>query len=154
MKRSVRVLAFGPSDNRESHVLGTTAREERAVQPNPAVAGNTSVKTLALGVVLNSSWAKVTVTSMVMAMEKPVNHSGDHTTELDICPEKPSHLTEPGTDLWGKGSDEELLMTFPRKITTISPSPINTRGLLNGELAPATTGLALSSSDRRIASSA
>ena len=75
MKRSVRVLAFGPSDDRESHVLGTTAREEGPVPPNPATAGNTAVRTLALGNALNNFYPKGIVTSIEIEMGRHVKAS-------------------------------------------------------------------------------
>ena len=61
-----------------SHGLGTTDEEDEAVQVARAVHVNTAARTLALGIALNSSWLKDTVTSMVMAMEKPANRSDDH----------------------------------------------------------------------------
>ena len=68
MKRSVRVLVFGPSVDRESHVLGTTAREEGAVQPTPSAAGNTAARTLALGNVLSNFYPKGIATSIEIEM--------------------------------------------------------------------------------------
>ena len=79
MKRSVRVLAFGLSDNRESHVLGTSAREEGAVQPNPVAAGNTAVRTLALGNALSNYYPKGIVTSIEMEMGRHVKASDNQT---------------------------------------------------------------------------
>ena len=78
---NVRALAFGPSVHQASHGLGTTEREERAVQVALVVLANTAAKRLALGVALNSSWLKDTVTSIVTVMEKPANHLDDFMAE-------------------------------------------------------------------------
>ena len=79
MKQSDRVLAFGPSDARESHVLGTSAREEGAVQPNPVAAGNTAVRTLALGNALSNCYPKGIVTSIEIEMGRHVKASDNQT---------------------------------------------------------------------------
>ena len=75
MKQSVRALAFGPLDALESHVLGTSAREEEAVQPNPVAAGNTAVRTLALGNALSNCYPKGIVTSIEIEMGRHVKAS-------------------------------------------------------------------------------
>ena len=72
---------FGPSVHQASHGLGTTEREERAVQVALAFLENTSTKRLALGVALNISWLKDTDTSIVTVMEKLVNHSDEFATK-------------------------------------------------------------------------
>ena len=77
MKQSVRALAFGPSDARESHVLGTSAREEEAVQPKPVAAENTAVRKLALGNALNNFYPKDITTSTEMMTVKPAKLSDD-----------------------------------------------------------------------------
>ena len=78
-KLNVRALAFGPSVHQESHVLGTTAREEGAVQPNPAAtaAGNTAARILARGNALNNFYPKGTTTSIEMMTGKPAKLSDD-----------------------------------------------------------------------------
>ena len=80
MRPNVRALVFGPSVHLASHGLGTTDREEGAVQVAQAVLASTAARTLALGVALNNSWLKATVTSMVTEMEKLVNHSDEFAT--------------------------------------------------------------------------
>ena len=75
MKPSVRVLAFGPSDARESHVLGTSAREEEAVQPNPVATENTAVRKLARGNALSNCYPKGIVTSIEIEMGRHVKAS-------------------------------------------------------------------------------
>jgi len=75
MKQSVRVLAFGPSDSRESHVLGTSAREEEAVQPHPVASENTAVRKLARGNALSNCYPKGIVTSIEIKMGRHVKGS-------------------------------------------------------------------------------
>ena len=75
MKQSVRALAFGPSDTRESHVLGTSAREEEAVQPNPVATENTAVRKLARGNALSNCYPKGIVTSIEIEMGRHVKAS-------------------------------------------------------------------------------
>ena len=77
MKQSVRVLAFGPSDARESHVLGTSAREEEAVQLNRVAAENTAtaVRKLARGNALRNCYPKGIVTSIEIEMGRHVKAS-------------------------------------------------------------------------------
>ena len=75
MKPSGRVLAFGPSDARESHVLGTSAREEEAVQPNPVATENTAVRKLARGNALSNCYPKGIVTSIEIEMGRHVKAS-------------------------------------------------------------------------------
>ena len=75
MKQSVRALAFGPSDARESHVLGTSAREEEAVQPKPVAAENTAVRKLARGNALRNCYPKGIVTSIEIEMGRHVKVS-------------------------------------------------------------------------------
>ena len=60
-----------------SHGLGTTGGGDGAVQVAQAVLASTAARTLALGVALNNSWLKATVTSMVTEMEKLVSHSDE-----------------------------------------------------------------------------
>ena len=79
-KPSDRALVFGPSVHQASHGLGTTEREERAVQVAQVVTASTAARTLALGVALNISWLKDTDISTVTVMEKPVNHSDEFDT--------------------------------------------------------------------------
>ena len=67
----------GPLGHQASLGLGTTGGGEAAVHQVQAVLASTAARTLALGDRLNSSWQKGTVISMVTAMEKPANHSGD-----------------------------------------------------------------------------
>ena len=75
MKQSVRVLAFGPSDALESHVLGTSEREEEAVQPNLVAAENTAVRKLARGNALSNCYPKGIVTSIEIEMGRHVKAS-------------------------------------------------------------------------------
>jgi len=75
---SVRALAFGPSAQPASRVLGTTEGREGVVQQALTSQASTAVKRLALGVALSSFCPKATVTSMVMAMEKPASHSNNY----------------------------------------------------------------------------
>ena len=71
------VVVSGPLGHRASHGLGTTGGGDAAVHQAQAVLVSTAARKLALGVALNSSWLKVTVTSMVTEMEKLVNHSDE-----------------------------------------------------------------------------
>ena len=75
MKQSVRVLAFGPSDARESHVLGTSAREEETVQPDPVASENTAVRKLARGNALSNCYPKGIATSIEIEMGRHVKAS-------------------------------------------------------------------------------
>ena len=75
MKQSVRALAFAPSDALESHVLGTSAREEEAVQPNPVASENTAVRKLAHGNALSNCYPKGIVTSIEIEMGRHVKAS-------------------------------------------------------------------------------
>ena len=75
MKQSVRALVFGLSDARESHFLGTFAREEEAVQPKPVAAENTAVRKLARGNALRNCYPKGIVTSIEIEMGRHVKAS-------------------------------------------------------------------------------
>ena len=74
LRQSFRARVSGPLDLLASHVLGITEREEVVVQIAQVVLASTAARTLALGVAPNSSWSKDTVISIVIVMEKPVNH--------------------------------------------------------------------------------
>ena len=54
------------------------------MQVAQAVLASTAARTLGLGVALNNSWLKATDISMVTAMEKPANHSGDVALDLMV----------------------------------------------------------------------
>ena len=82
MKQSVRALAFGPSDARGSHVLGTSAREEEAVQPNPVAAENTAVRKLARGNALSNCYPKGIVTSIEIEMGRHVKASDNQSQTI------------------------------------------------------------------------
>ena len=77
MRQSVWAPASGPLDHQASHGLGTTGGGDGTAQVAQAVLASTAARTLAPGAALKSSWQKVTVISMVIATEKPANHSGD-----------------------------------------------------------------------------
>ena len=77
-KPSVRASESGPLGRQASHGLGTIGEGDAAVHQAQVPLANTAVLTLDLGVALKSFWLRDTVTSMVTAMEKPANRSGDH----------------------------------------------------------------------------
>ena len=68
----------GPLGHQASPGLGTIGEGDAAVHQAQAVLANTAARTLDLGVALKSFWLRVTITSMVMAMEKPANRSDEH----------------------------------------------------------------------------
>ena len=76
---------FGQLIHQASHGLGTTDEEDEAVQVARAVHVNTAARTLALGIALNSSWPRVTVTSMATEMAKLVNRfDSDMKIEMEL----------------------------------------------------------------------
>ena len=77
LRQSVRARVSGPLGHQASQGLGTTGGGEGTAQVAQAVLVSTAARTLALGDRLNSCWLKATVISMVMAMEKPANHSDE-----------------------------------------------------------------------------
>ena len=74
---SVRAPVSGPLGHQASHGLGITGGGDGTAQAAQAVHVSTAARTLALGVALNNSWLKATVTSMVTEMEKLVSHSDE-----------------------------------------------------------------------------
>ena len=77
MKPSVRAPVSGPLGRQASHGPGTTGGGDGTAQVAQEVLVSTAARKLIPGATLNNSWLKDTIISMVMAMEKPANHSSD-----------------------------------------------------------------------------